>query len=93
MEIVFPLCVHLGVTNIITNGWVGGPDHGIKIENEEKWEKYPYLWAMEARYVKISEKLPKFLLDHFGINIFTICDSSYNIKKIDEQKYINIISN
>jgi hypothetical protein len=93
MEIVLPLCIHLGIKNIITNGWVGGSEHGIDIKNEQKWAKFPYLYEEQKTLIRISEKLPKFMLDHFNTNIYTICDSQYKIEKIDKQKYIDIITN
>lgn len=58
METVFPLCIQLGVKNIIINGWVGGRGYGIEVKN-----KIPGLWIShesQETLIKISEKMPDF---------------------------------
>jgi hypothetical protein len=91
LEAVMPLCVHLGVKNIIMNGWVGGGTHGIYIKDETDWNSLRHLWSDDEKMKRISEKIPGFLKEHFDINIYTICDSKFKIKRITDSEYVDIV--
>jgi hypothetical protein len=91
METVLPLCVQLGVRVIITNGWVGGFDHGIHIRNPVKQNSR--LQGDQENMRKSSERLTKYFKDKYDIDIFTICESQYCIEKISEEKFVDIVNN
>jgi hypothetical protein len=92
-ELAIPLCIQLGIKNIILNGWVGGYNHGIHINNELKWVgKYDYLQEQLNNHVIISEKIPQFLYTNFNIHIYSICPTMYKIDQIFEKEYLLIIN-
>ena len=92
-ETVIPLIIQLGIKNIILNGYVGGSSHGTIINNELKWEdNYAFLNDLQNDEYNRSKYLPKYLFDHYGIHIFSICKTNYHIEQITQQEFINIIN-
>ena len=92
MEVVFPLCVHLGVKNIVINGLVGGPSHGINVGNEVNWERNKHLYRDDEKMFRISEKLHDFFVRHYNIEVFLLCESNYKIPRITHEEYVNIVT-
>lgn len=93
IETAIPLCVHLGVKNIIINGWVGGYDHGIDIDNAtRKPSTKDFDFNNQNKIIRISEKMEDYFDRHFGISISRICDSRYRIPLISHDEYIDIVS-
>jgi hypothetical protein len=90
MESVIPLCTHLGITNVYINGWIGGFAHGIEIKNEIKRNKK--LENEQKYHFEVSSKLSDFFKEHHDMNIYTICESHYQIPhaSLDEINQIKI---
>lgn len=77
METAIPLCTHLGISNVYLDGWIGGEKHGIKIKNETK---HTNALIKEQKYhFEVSSKLSDFFKEHHNMNIYTICESHYQI--------------
>lgn len=94
MELGLPICVHLGIKNIILNGFVGGNSHGTIIENELNWDKdeYKHLYSEQELLYEKSKHLQKYLHKNFNINIFSLCNTNYYIDKISENEFKNILN-
>ena len=94
MELALPLCVHLGVSNIILSGFVGGDAHGTKLTNEISWDSdtYRHHYMEQERNIIISKKLSNFFVNNFKINLYCFGKTFYNIDKINESEFCELIN-
>jgi hypothetical protein len=94
-EIGFPLAINIGCKNIITNGWVGGSNHGCDIKNEVSWDnpKYNYLYTEQEKEYEYSKKLSKYLYDLYNVHIYALKTTNYQITTINYDDFINIVNN
>jgi hypothetical protein len=93
-EIAFPLAISIGCKNIITNGWVGGSNHGTVIKNELSWDlqKYKYLVDENNKEIELSGLLGNYLYNNYNVHIFSLGKTLYKIEQIIESDFINIIN-
>lgn len=91
MQVVLPFIVHLGIKNVAITGFVGGVDHGVKVQTDGKcWSKAFYN-GLEYQY-KISALIHDFFKNKFNTHIYLICDSIYKIPRITRQQYTEIFN-
>lgn len=89
MQIVIPFVVHLGIKNVAITGFVGGVDHGVKVQTDGNCWSKAFYDGLDYQY-RISALVFDFFKDKFDTNIYLICDSIYKIPKITKQQYIEI---